>query len=119
MRYGAVEVLHGIAFHIDEGEVVAMLGPNGAGKTSTLRALIGMRPCTGTVRFADRPIGATNRERVIDGLSLVPEGREIFIRLTVRENIRIGAYLRSDRAEIERDERRVLELFPSLARRAR
>ncbi len=117
MRYGSVEVLHGIAFHIDEGEVVAMLGPNGAGKTSTLRALIGMRPFTGSVRFGGRPIGATNRERVRDGLSLVPEGREIFIRLTVRENIRIGAYLRSDRAEIERDERRVLELFPSLARR--
>ena len=100
-----------------KGEVVAMLGPNGAGKTSTLRALIGMRPFTGTVHFGDRPIGATNRDRVMDGLSLVPEGREIFIRLTVRENIRIGSYLRSDRSQIDRDEQRILELFPSLARR--
>ena len=117
MRYGPVEVLHGIDFAIAEGEVVALLGPNGAGKTSTLRALIGTRPSTGRVTLDGKPLAPASRERVIAGLSLVPEGREIFIRLTVHENIMIGAYLRSDDAQIEKDYRRMLELFPSLEKR--
>ncbi|HVA37225.1 MAG TPA: ABC transporter ATP-binding protein [Candidatus Dormibacteraeota bacterium] len=116
VRYGAVEAVHGIDFRLDEGEVVAMLGPNGAGKTSTLRALIGLLPGTGHIAFDGKPIGATSRERVAAGLALVPEGREIFLRLTVRENILMGAYLRSDR-EIDRDLQQTLQLFPNLAER--
>jgi branched-chain amino acid transport system ATP-binding protein len=117
--YGRMEVVHGIDFHVAAGEVVAMLGANGAGKTTTLRALSGMLPSSGQIRFRGRVLG---RRRTPDraaraGLAHVPQGRGTIVDLTVEENIVVGAYTVRDRTAVRREIGDWYELFPHLAAR--
>ena len=117
--YGATEILRGVDLTVGQGEIVAVLGSNGAGKSTLNRAISGMlRPWTGSIRFDD---GAIERERaaaiVAGGLIHVPEGRRIFARLTVEENLAMGAFTRRDRPAIQQDKERMLSLFPRLRER--
>jgi branched-chain amino acid transport system ATP-binding protein len=117
VKYGAVEALRGVSLTVDEGEIVALLGANGAGKTTTLRTISGLnRPHHGEVRFAGARIDSQPAFRICAlGIGHVPEGRRIFPRMSVEENLAMGAYLiRGDRTK---DKRRVFELFPVLAER--
>ena len=115
--YGSVEALHGISFHVDDGEIVALLGANGAGKTTTLRTISGLlRPRAGEVRFAGERIDTRPAHEIVRlGLTHVPEGRWIFTLLTVEENLRLGAYAerRVSREALDR----VFTQFPRLAER--
>jgi branched-chain amino acid transport system ATP-binding protein len=96
-RYGSVQALHGVSLRVEEGEIVAVLGANGAGKTTTLRAISGVVSKSGEVRFAGERITRASPERVARlGIAHVPEGRGIFTELSVRDNLRLGAYLRRD-----------------------
>src|ERR671924_974496 len=114
-RYGPVKALHGVSLQVAEGEIVAVLGANGAGKTTTLRAIYGTVRRSGTIRFAGRSISGRSPEAVARlGIAHVPEGRGTLSELSVAENLRLGAYLRRDRAGIREDERRVLAHFPWL-----
>jgi branched-chain amino acid transport system ATP-binding protein len=117
--YGAIHALQGISFHVDEGEIVTLIGANGAGKSTTLRTVSGLlRPRKGTVRFKDADITTTPAEQIVRlGISQVPEGRRIFAPLTVRENLMMGAYTRSDPAEIEASLQTVFQSFPRLKER--
>jgi branched-chain amino acid transport system ATP-binding protein len=112
-RYGPVQALRGVSLTVGEGEIVAVLGGNGAGKTTTLRAVSGMVTMSGEVRFAGERITRAAPERVARaGIAHVPEGRGIFSELSVRENLRLGAYLRRD--GFGEDYERVRGLFPWL-----
>ena len=117
--YGSVEALHGISFHVDDGEIVALLGANGAGKTTTLRTISGLlRPRAGEVRFAGERIDTRPAHEIVRlGLTHVPAGRWIFTLLTVEENLRLGAYAerRVSREALDR----VFTQFPRLAERRR
>src|SRR6059036_263323 len=114
-RYGPVKALHGISLSVDEGKVVAVLGANGAGKTTTLRAVSNTVRRSGEIRFAGRLLGRRSPEAVARrGIAHVPEGRGVLTELTVWENIRMGGYMRRDRAALKSDVDRVLELFPWL-----
>ncbi len=117
--YGHVTALRGISFEVRAGEIVALLGANGAGKSSTLRVVSGLiHPSRGTVSFEGGPIHRLKPEAVIRlGIAHVPEGRRVFPGLTVKENLRLGAVIRSDR-EIGADMERMFALFPDLARLA-
>jgi branched-chain amino acid transport system ATP-binding protein len=115
--YGPVQVLHGLDFHVDEGEVVVILGANGAGKTTTLRAISGMIPCRGTVTFDGSSLVGSKPERVARaGIAHVPQGRGTITELTVDENLRIGAYARRD-GDVGRDIEQWYEVFPRLGER--
>jgi branched-chain amino acid transport system ATP-binding protein len=117
-RYGPVTALHGVTLRVGEGEVVAVLGANGAGKTTTLRAVSGTVRRAGRIAFAGRSISRRSPEAVARlGIAHVPEGRGTLTELSVRENLRLGAYVRRDRKGIREDERRVLGHFPWLERR--
>ncbi|MEJ2435748.1 MAG: ABC transporter ATP-binding protein, partial [Pseudolabrys sp.] len=117
--YGTTRVLHGIDFEIIEGSVTAFLGANGAGKTSTLRALSGMIATAGEIAFAGRPLaGKSPEERARLGIAHVPEGRGTFSRMTIEENLELGAMSRRDRAGIAADIERVYGYFPRLRERA-
>ena len=118
-RYGSVEVLKGISLKVRRGEIVALVGANGAGKSTTLMALSGIVPCSGgSVRWEGREITALPAEpRVGLGLTQIPEGRRVFPRMTVKENLLIGGTLRSDRAGMEKDLEWVLSMFPVLRKR--
>jgi branched-chain amino acid transport system ATP-binding protein len=118
-RYGHVEALRLVDLHVDEGELVAVLGPNGAGKSTLMRALLGLIPTEGRVRFRDADVPRRNPVAAATcGLVLVPEGRGIFGPMTVAENLELGAYLlRGGRAEFARRHDRVLSLFPRLKER--
>jgi branched-chain amino acid transport system ATP-binding protein len=118
--YGQNEALHGIDFALDEGGIVAMLGANGAGKTTTLRALSGIVRATGDIRFNGEPIGGRATEDIVRlGIAHVPEGRGTFVRMTVEENLQLGAMTRRDRAQITRDTEEVYAHFPRLKERRR
>ncbi len=119
VRYGGIEALHGIDLEVPQGEVVALIGANGAGKTTTLRAISKMlRPSAGTVRFLGEDVTAlASHQLVARGMAHAPEGRGIFLNLTVGENLALGAYLRRDRAGIAKDAERAYALFPILAER--
>jgi branched-chain amino acid transport system ATP-binding protein len=119
VHYGAIEVLRGISLSVSRGEVVALIGANGAGKTTTLRAVSKMlRPSGGTVRFEGEEVTRLpSHALVARGMAHAPEGRGIFLNLTVRENLELGAYLRRDRAGVARDAERAYQLFPILAER--
>jgi branched-chain amino acid transport system ATP-binding protein len=119
-RYGAIEALKGVSLTIDEGEVVTLIGSNGAGKSTTLRAVAGLTPAfAGRITFDGEDItGVPADEIVIRGIALSPEGRRCFSRMTVRENLDLGAYRRRDTAAIASDMERVFELFPRLKERA-
>lgn len=118
-RYGAITALRGISIEVQEGELVALLGVNGAGKSTTLATIAGvMRPWQGEIRFQGESIlGKTPEQIARLGIALVPEGREIFPSLTVEENLRLGAFLRKDRAEYRRSLEEVFGLFPVLQER--
>ena len=117
--YGNIHALKGISLTVEEGEIVALLGSNGAGKTTTLRTISGLlRPSEGTVRLRDEPIGGQPPHVIVyKGVGHAPEGRRIFARLTVEENLRMGAYARADQAGINQDIERVFVLFPRLKER--
>jgi len=117
--YGPVTVLHGISLTVGDGEIVAVLGANGAGKTTTLRAVSGtVKRSGGEIVFAGNRISRRPPEAVARlGVAHVPEGRGTLTELSVRENLRLGAYVRRDRAGIREDERRVLSYFPWLEQR--
>jgi len=117
--YGAVQVLWDVSLEVHTGEVVAFIGPNGAGKSTLLRAVSGLlRPWRGSVRFDGREITALSAERIVGlGIAHVPQGRRLFPDLSVRENLLLGAYTRTDVAGVAEDLRRVFELFPVLADR--
>ena len=119
--YGNIEALKGVSLHVEEGEVVTLIGSNGAGKSTTLRSISGLTPArTGTIRFEGREIGELAPQDIVGlGISQSPEGRRCFQRMTVRENLELGAYLRDDGEEVERDRERVFELFPRLEERQR
>ena len=112
-------VLHGVSFDIQSGEIVALLGSNGAGKTTTLRTIAGlMRPWSGTIQFKDEDIsGLPAYDVVRKGLALVPEGRLLFSKLTVHENLTMGAFTRKDKSEIADTLEMVYSLFPRVKER--
>jgi branched-chain amino acid transport system ATP-binding protein len=113
--YGRIEVLHGVTLHVGAGEIVTLIGANGAGKTTLLHAISGVQPITGgEIRFEGVPIEQRPaHERVMFGISQVPEGRQLFTPLSVKDNLRLGAWSRRD-ADLEQDLARVCALFPML-----
>jgi branched-chain amino acid transport system ATP-binding protein len=119
--YGNIEALKGISLDVEEGEVVTLIGSNGAGKSTTLRSISGLTPPReGSIKFDGTEVGEIPSQEIVQmGISLSPEGRHIFPRMTVRENLDLGAYLRKDRDGIDRDRERVFALFPRLKERER
>jgi branched-chain amino acid transport system ATP-binding protein len=119
VHYGKIHVLRNVGFRVEQGEIAALIGPNAAGKTTTLRTLIGLKARTsGEIRFEARPIhGLSTPDRVRLGIVLVPEGRQVFPKFPVLENLRMGAFHRTDRDRIDADFAAVFELFPKLAER--
>jgi branched-chain amino acid transport system ATP-binding protein len=116
--YGKIEVLHDVSLTIERGQIVTLIGANGAGKTTLLKTVSGLiRPTAGTIEFEEMNIVRQPPHKIVGlGLSQVPEGRAILKRMTVMENLRMGAYTRSDR-EVGRDISAVLKRFPALAER--
>ena len=121
IAYGGINAVKGIDMEVRRGEMVALIGANGAGKTTTLKAICGIvPPAAGHVRYDGRDVtGAPSYRLVERGLALVPEGRGVFGRLTVEENLQMGAYARRDHAAVKRDLARTYELFPRLRERRR
>jgi branched-chain amino acid transport system ATP-binding protein len=119
VTYGVIRALHGISLTVNEGEVVTLIGANGAGKTTLLRAISGLvRPSAGSIRFRGTDLSRITPDRIVQmGIGHAPEGRGVFANLTVRENLELGAYTRSDKAGIAADLERVQALFPRLAER--
>lgn len=119
--YDKVKVLNGVSFSVEEGKITAILGNNGAGKSTALNSIMGLiddQPEKGSIHFSNEPIELINTEKIIaKGIAYVPEGREIFPELTVKENLLIGAYLRKNRKEINKDLDKMLEYFPALKTR--
>src|SRR3972149_2300247 len=117
--YGNIEALKGVSLEVNQGEIVTLIGANGAGKSTTLRTICGLlQPRLGRIKFDGEDL-ATYRadERVFKGIAMVPEGRGVFSRLSVEENLEMGAYSRSERAQIDQDLERVFVLFPRLKER--
>jgi branched-chain amino acid transport system ATP-binding protein len=119
VRYGGIRAVKGIDLAVEEGEVVCLIGANGAGKTTSLRALAGLLPAAaGSIRYAGSEVSTVPvHARARLGIGMVPEGRGVFPRLTVAENLQMGAYFRTDRAGIVADLARVYGLFPRLHER--
>jgi branched-chain amino acid transport system ATP-binding protein len=117
--YGTIQALKGISLRVEQGEIVTLIGANGAGKTTTLRSINGLnRPQQGRIRFQGQDITHTAPHRIVKrGISQSPEGRRLFPRMTVLENLEMGAFQRSDRAAMKQDLDRCFELFPRLAER--
>jgi branched-chain amino acid transport system ATP-binding protein len=119
--YGAIRAVRGVSLGVGAGEIVTLVGSNGAGKSSTLSAIAGLvRPAAGEIRLDDRPVGGLPSHRLVRaGVSLAPEGRQVFPRFSVEENLTVGAYSRQDAAAIRSDLERVFALFPILRDRRR
>ena len=119
VAYGGIQAVRSITFHVNEGETVALIGANGAGKTSTLKAISRVLDAVGgDVHFCGEKISRIAPHHVIrKGIALVPEGRGVFPRLTVQENLRMGAFVRDDGADIEQDLHMVFDYFPRLKER--
>jgi len=117
--YDRIHALKGVSLTVDKGEIVTLIGSNGAGKTTTLRTISGLlHPRTGSIYFEGQPIDHLPAHEITRlGISHAPEGRKIFARLTVRENLELGAFTRTDKAAIREDMERVMELFPRLRER--
>ena len=117
VAYGGIQAVRGISFDVSEGEVVTLIGANGAGKSSTLRSIVGLvKPSGGSVLFQDMELGGLTTENIVkNGITLVPEGRRVFVNLTVYENLKMGAYMRKD--NLEADLNWVYDLFPRLKER--
>ena len=118
VNYGGIEAVKGISFEVPEGEIVTLIGANGAGKSTTLRTIAGLvKPASGRITFQDEEITGLSPDRIVSkGITLVPEGRHVFPDLTVLENLKIGAYLRTD--SLEDDLNWVYDLFPRLKERS-
>ncbi|NJQ02204.1 ABC transporter ATP-binding protein [Streptomyces zingiberis] len=119
VAYGKIEAVKGISFSVEAGQVVTLIGTNGAGKTTTLRTLSGLlKPLGGTVVFDGRKLNGVPAHKIVElGLAHSPEGRHIFPRLTIAENLQLGAFLRKDNAGIAQDIERAYERFPILGER--
>jgi branched-chain amino acid transport system ATP-binding protein len=117
--YGNIQALKGVSLEVEEGECVTLIGSNGAGKSTTLRSISGLTPPrTGSIRLAGREISQLPPQEIVArGICQSPEGRRTFQRMSVRENLELGAYLRRDHGGIEKDLERVFELFPRLRER--
>jgi len=119
VAYGNIKAIKGISLEVNQGEIVTLIGSNGAGKSTTLRAISGiLKPRSGSITFnGERIDGVEGHEIVAKGICQSPEGRRIFPKMTVDENLDLGAFLRNDKKEIANDRQRVLELFPRLQER--
>ncbi|MDP2366901.1 ABC transporter ATP-binding protein [Rhodoferax sp.] len=119
VHYGGIAAVRGISFAVETGELVCLIGANGAGKTSTLKAIARMIPSSGELHYRDMRLDKLpSHDLIRHGLALVPEGRGIFARLTVAENLTMGAYHRNDKVEIELDLQHIFEMLPRLKERA-
>ncbi|MDO8506037.1 MAG: ABC transporter ATP-binding protein [Candidatus Limnocylindria bacterium] len=118
--YGRVQALHGVSLAVDQSEIVALIGSNGAGKTTTLRTVSGlMHPANGTVTFGGQDITKTAAHKIVGlGICQSPEGRRLFPRMQVSDNLLMGAYTRTDKAAMQQDMERVYTLFPRLKERS-
>jgi branched-chain amino acid transport system ATP-binding protein len=121
VSYGGISAVRGVTFHVGAGEMVALIGANGAGKTSTLKALARQLDAAGgSVRYRDKEIVALPPHQLVsEGIALVPEGRGVFPRMSIVENLQMGAYCRADKAAIDEDIAHVFSHFPRLRERAR
>ena len=119
VNYGGIEALKGISFDVEQGQIVTLIGANGAGKSTTLRAISGLvKTASGAINFLGRDIIPFNAQQVVaEGIAMVPEGRRVFDNLTVKENLKIGAYLRKDKEEIESGIEDIYQRFPRLKER--
>jgi branched-chain amino acid transport system ATP-binding protein len=118
-HYGRIRALENVSLRVEEGEIVTLIGANGAGKTTTLRAISGLvRASKGAIRFEGRDVAKLTPDRIVRlGIGHSPEGRHVFARMSVRENLELGAYTRSSRAQFAEDFERVLTIFPRLRER--
>ena len=121
VRYGGIEAVKGISFHVGEGELVSLIGGNGAGKTTTLKSISGVKRLSeGSIAFEGERIDDLPPHQIVElGICQAPEGRRIFPRMSIRENLAMGAYSRPRSDDLRKDFERVLELFPVLAERQR
>lgn len=119
VRYGRIEAIHDMSFSVEEGEIVSLIGANGAGKSTTMKTISGLlNPSSGSIHFDGRDITKMKAHiRVLNGISLAPEGRGVFPGMTVLENLDMGAFGRKDRSGMKADFERVFDLFPRLAER--
>ena len=119
VAYGGIQAVKGVSFQVNEGELVSLIGSNGAGKTTTMKAITGsLIPSAGRIEYLGRDIrGQGSWDLVQQGLVMVPEGRGVFTRMSILENLQMGAYLRNDAADIQSDIERVFTLFPRLKER--
>ncbi|WP_146550511.1 ABC transporter ATP-binding protein [Rummeliibacillus suwonensis] len=117
--YGNIQALKGVSLEVNEGEIVTLIGANGAGKSTLLKTLSGLlKPKKGTIEYLGQSIAGKPAQSIVKaGISHVPEGRRVFANMTVEDNLDLGAYLRSDRAEIAKDKERVFNIFPILLER--
>jgi branched-chain amino acid transport system ATP-binding protein len=117
--YGMVEILWDVSFRVEQGEIVSIIGPNGAGKTTLVKTIMGfLHPKTGVIKFKDESIEKLPTYEIVKkGLTMIPEGREIFPRLTVEENLMLGAYNIKDKAKIEETKEKAFEIFPVLKKK--
>jgi branched-chain amino acid transport system ATP-binding protein len=117
--YGPSQVLNDVSLQVNQGEIVCLLGANAAGKTTTMKTIFGLvRPRRGVVSFEGQQISGTSTDHIIGkGLALVPEGRRVFSRMSVHENLEMGAYMHNNRADLQSDIERVYTLFPRLKER--
>jgi branched-chain amino acid transport system ATP-binding protein len=120
VSYGGIKALRGISLEVPDGKIVTLIGANGAGKSTTLRTITGLvKAASGSIQWNGEELLGKSIDRVISsGIALSPEGRRVFPDMTVLENLKIGAYLRRDKAEIEKDIQWVYELFPRLKERS-
>jgi branched-chain amino acid transport system ATP-binding protein len=118
--YGRIRALEGVTLHVDQGEIVTLIGANGAGKTTTLRSISGLiKPTKGSIRFNGQDLLKLSPDQIVKlGISHSPEGRRVFARMTIRENLELGAFTRTSKAEIAEDFETVFTTFPRLKERA-
>ena len=119
VAYGGIKAVKGVDLHVNEGELVTLIGSNGAGKTTTMKAITGtLPPASGDIEYMGKSIkGKGAWDLVKDGLAMVPEGRGVFSRMTIIENLQMGAYIRNDKAEIATDMEKMFTIFPRLRER--
>ncbi|WP_366890490.1 ABC transporter ATP-binding protein [Pseudonocardia sp.] len=119
VAYGAIQAVRGVSFDVEQGEIVSLIGSNGAGKTTTLRTVSGLlRPVSGEILLNGEPIQKLPAHQILSkGVAHSPEGRRLFARMSVEENLRLGAYTRKDEAGVLKDMQRVYDLFPVLGER--